>query len=91
MPPMPSQKKGNIKKTPLAIISVPPIVTAQKMSFCPALNFSAGGLSPRVSLRKPPPRFSQTQSIPLGMFRPIHMTIIARRPSAKTTVKAVWV
>ena len=55
---------GNMSAQPDTLNDRPPIITAQKMSFCPALNLPAGGCSPFLKI--PPPLRIQLMSPRLG-------------------------
>ena len=69
--------KGNSSDKPDTEIESPRTMTDQKISFCPALNFFAGGCPFE---KMPPPLRSQLMSLRCGIFSATHMTKII--PSA---------
>ena len=70
---------GNSMYKPDRDISVPPMITIQKIPFWPALKRFAGGWLPFDTM--PPPCFSHCQSIFPGMLSLIQIRNMIRTPS----------
>ena len=79
---------GNSSDTPEIAIEVPKTITDQKIIFCPALNFFAGGWS----LPMMPPNWrSQVMSLRFGILCTTHITKIITSPMMNAQATLLWI